>query len=85
MPDPLTAPKIAHPPIVAIARPPRRWPTRVATKPYKACDSPAWPAKTPIAMKSGTIDSEYGKTASKVARPSMKPDVSAPAVSVRPT
>ena len=38
-----------------------------------------------MAMKSGTIDSEYGKTASKVDRPSMKPEVSAPAVKVSPT
>ncbi len=51
--SPQTAPKAAHEPTVAMARPPRRCPSQFLNVPNAAAMVPPSPATIPMAMKSG--------------------------------
>ena len=55
--EPQIAPKPAQAQIVAIASPPRRWPTKAFAARNSSCDMPARVTKLPIRMNSGTTDS----------------------------
>src|SRR5215470_7187922 len=57
MEDPQMPPKPADAQIVAMARPPRRWPMNVYAARNSSCDIPARVTKLPIRMNSGTTDS----------------------------
>ena len=55
--EPQIAPKPAQPAMVAIARPPRKWPMNEFAVRNSSFDMPARVTKFPIRMNSGTTDS----------------------------
>ena len=55
--EPQIAPNPAQAMIVAIARPPRRWPMNAYAARNNCCDMPARVTRLPIRMNRGTTDS----------------------------
>lgn len=59
MDEPQMAPKPAQAMTLAMARPPRKCPTKVKAKRYNSLDMPARVTKLPIRMNKGTTDKVY--------------------------
>jgi len=57
MEEPQMPPNPAEAQMVAMARPPRRWPMNAYAARKSSCDMPARVTKLPMRMKSGTTDS----------------------------